>query len=190
MLLFTVALAISLVGYFAYTPININQNPNQMAPASEIERMLDRSRQLEQALKVQPDSVEMQAELGNIWYDAGIYYASLGEYARGDKYFKAATGPYQKALEKDPDRVYLRVDLATAAYYGGLDDLAGEQFQKAIQQDPKFFNARYNYGFFLYQRMNDAKGAIEQWEAALELSPDPQAKEVLESLITSAKEKN
>jgi Tfp pilus assembly protein PilF len=188
MLLFTVALAISLVGYFAYTPINIKRDAQQPAESSEIERLLDRCRQLEQALKVQPDSVEMQAELGRIRSEAGIYYASLGDYSRGEKYFKAAIEPYQKALEIDPDRAYLRVDLATAAFYGNLDDLAEEQFQKAIQQDPELFSARYNYGFFLYERKNDFQGAIEQWEAARELSSDPQVQEFLESLIASARE--
>lgn len=189
MIIFTIALSISLVGFFTHSPLEVGQS-QQLDADNEIQAMLDYSRQLEQAAKLEPDNHELQVSLGDIFYDLGIVYAGLGDHEQSDKYLKEATKPYLKALELDPNLINARVDLATAAYYSGQHELAEEHFQEAVSQDPEFINGRINYGHFLFFAQNDVEGALEQWELALELDPDPTTKSNLEALIEHAKEHN
>lgn len=184
MIIFTVALSISLVGLFTYSPIEVNPN-QEFNESSEIQSMLDMKRQLEQALKLDPDNEELHVNLGNLLYDLGIHYASAGDNVKANRYLKEATVPYLKALEIKPSLIGARVDLATAAYYSGQNDLAEEHFVKAIEQDPSFINGRINYGHFLLYAQGDKDGALEQWNKAMELEPDPTTRAKLETLISN-----
>lgn len=186
MIIFTVAISISLVGVFAYTPLDMPVN-QQAGQFSEIQTLLDYNRQLEQALKLEPDNEELHVSLGNILYDIGVYYAGEGDEAKATRYFKEATVPYLDALAINPQLIGARVDLATAAYYSGLYELAEEHFLKAIEQDPEFVNARINYGVFLYYAMGEPEKALEQWEAAAALDLEPSVRANVESLINMVK---
>lgn len=186
MIIFTVAIAISLVGVFAYTPLDLPAD--QGSQASQVQAMLDLSRQLEQALKLDPENHELHVSLGNILYDIGAYYANMGDEAKAVRYFKEATVPYLDALALDPDLMGARVDMATAAYYSGLYDLAEEHFQEAVERDPEFVNARINYGHFLYYAKGEPEKALEQWEAAAALDLDPAVRANVEALINMAKQ--
>lgn len=187
MIIFTVAISISLVGVFAYTPLDFSGS-QQVAQASEVQTMLDYSRQLEQALKLDPDNAGLHVSLGNILYDIGVFYANAGDEAKALRYFKECTVPYQNALAIDDRLLGVRVDMATAAYYAGLHELAQEHFQKAIEQDPAFANARINYGHFLFYAKGDPQGALEQWEAAAQLELEPSVRANVETLIGIAKQ--
>jgi tetratricopeptide (TPR) repeat protein len=186
MIIFTVAIAISLVGVFAYTPLDVPAN-QQAGQASQVQTMLDYSRQLEQALKLDPENKDLHVSLGNILYDIGAYYAGAGDEAKAVRYFKEATVPYLDALAIDPQLLGVRVDMATAAYYSGLYDLAEEHFLEAIEQDPGFVNARINYGHFLYYAKGEPEKALEQWEAAAALELEPAVRANVEALINMAK---
>lgn len=187
LLIFTVVLAISLVGLFSYTPIDFNSS-QQGVQASEVESLLDLERHLEQALKLEPDKAELYVSLGNTLYDLGIYYMGYGDSAKATRYFKEATAPYERALEIDPSLIGARVDLATAAYYAGLDELAEKHFQEAVRREPDFVNGRINYGIFLFYRKADPEAALEQWQAALTQELDPEVRSKVESMVEMAKD--
>jgi len=187
LLIFTVVLSISLVGLFSYTPVEFNRSQSGVQ-ARELESLLDLERHLEQALKLEPDNAELQVSLGNTLYDLGVYYAGHGDTAKANRYFREATGPYERALDIDPSLIGARVDLATAAYYAGLDELAEKHFQEAVRREPDFVNGRINYGVFLYYRKEDPKAALEQWQAALALDLDPALRSQLEAMVEMAEQ--
>ncbi|WP_227767132.1 tetratricopeptide repeat protein [Zhaonella formicivorans] len=155
---------------------------------SQLQSLRANIRQYEQAVKTNPNNVNLLVALANNQYDLGVQYFDVQNYEEGAKFFKAAVKSYQKALEQQPQNINIRVDLATAAFYSAQYDLAEEHYKKAIEQDPKFLNARMNYGIFLYNVRNDKKGAIAQWQAALETKPDAATAERLKKLIESAGE--
>lgn len=187
LIIFTVVLSISLVGLFSYTPVEINSNQPGVQ-AGELQSLLDLSRHLEQAIKLDPDNEELYVSLGNTLYDLGIYYAGYGDSGKANRYFKEATVPYEQALEIDPSLIGARVDLATAAYYAGLNDLAENHFQEAVRLEPDFVNGRINYGVFLLYGKGDPEGALEQWNAAMELELEPAVRSQLEALVEMANE--
>ncbi|HHW06619.1 MAG TPA: hypothetical protein GXX34_03640 [Clostridia bacterium] len=187
LLIFTVVLSISLVGLFTYTPLDFNTSQPGVQ-ASEVESLLDLQRHLEQALKLEPGNVELHVSLGNTLYDIGVYYAGYGDAGKAGRYFKEATVPYEQALEMDPSLIGARVDLATAAYYAGLDELAEKHFQEAVRREPDFVNGRINYGVFLFYRKEDPEAALEQWNAALALDLDPAVRSQVEAMVQMAQE--
>jgi len=125
--------------------------------------------------------------LANTQYDVAIeYYFVLQDYENGSRYMELAINSYQKVLQAEPDNIYVRTDMATLAYYVGNNELAKENFEKAIAQDPTFINARNNYGEFLLNSLGDTEGAIAQWQAILEMNPDPGTKSSIEAKINKA----
>jgi hypothetical protein len=77
---------------------------------------------------------------------------------------------------------------------GSQSEAAGEQFKKAIDTDPKYADAQYQYGLYLTSKATTDKdgkilpapGTIEALQKYLELKPDGQfaasAKELIAGL--------
>lgn len=187
MILFTVILSISLVGFFAYSPLQID-TPQGGGYTTEAQRMLEQIHRIEQGLTVDPENKNLWANLGNRLYDFSMFYAAYGDYDKANKYIEEATGPYLKALEIDPTMIEVRVDLGTAFFYAEKHDLAEEHFKKAVTDEPTFINGLVNYGVFLYSVREDVDAALEQWKAALELEPDSAIAASIEELISKISE--
>ncbi len=187
MIIFTVLLSISLVGFFAYSPLQIDSPQNQ-GYVTEAQRMMEQINRLEQGVKADPKNINLLIGLGNHFYDLSMFYAAYGDLEKAAKYIEESTKPYLQALEIDADLVAVRVDLATAFFYAGEYDLAEEQFKLAIESDPTFINSLVNYGVFLYSVREDKEAALEQWEAALKLEPDPVIAASIEEMITRVSE--
>lgn len=143
----------------------------------------------EETLKENPNDGDAWAQKANVEYSLGSLMYDTGKSEEGVKYFSDATESYQEALKYNGDDVYIRNDLASVAYYSGKYDLAETNFKKAIELDPKYVNARVNYGLFLYDIKKDYEGAKKEWEAALASKPENEEDvKTIESLIAIAKE--
>ena len=182
MIIFTVILSISLVGFFAYSPLPV-EGPQVDAHVAEVQEMLKQIRRLEHGLEIEPENEKLRASVGNRFYSLGMLYASHGEEEVSQKYFEEAVHSYLKALEINPQLVGVRVDLATVFFYIGEHDKAEEHFKQAVNDEPSFINGLINYGIFLYAVKEDREGAKEQWENALALNPDPLIKANIEDLL-------
>lgn len=186
LIILVVMISVSLVGSYL-----VWQSPQVNTPlfdqTNPLESLRHNIRLLQQALQTDPQNEDLLIPLGNSQYDLGAYYFDIQDYDQGRTYFEAAVASYEKALEKVPENINVRVDLATAAYYSQQYDLAEEHFQKAIELEPTFINARLNYGIFLLDVREDPEGAIKQWEAALETDPEPSVASYLNNLIESVK---
>lgn len=86
--------------------------------------------------------------------------------------FAKALEPYGKVLELEPDNVDVRVDRAVAAYASNNNEVAQEEFEKAITVDPANAKAYFNYGVFLYFGLNEPEEALAQWQKVVELNPE------------------
>jgi protein O-mannosyl-transferase len=112
---------------------------------------------LQQALRLDPDNVEVQNDLG---------YALL-EMGRVNESF-----PYlQKALEIEPNRAAVHYNLGNALLQTGLLDQAVASFKKAVEVDPTYVPAYSNLGRTLLQ-MGRADESLVYLQKALEIEPD------------------
>jgi tetratricopeptide (TPR) repeat protein len=102
--------------------------------------------------------------------------------------FKEAITYFQKALDIDPKNVAIRDDMASCMYFSGDVDGALDQLNKSLTYDPKFPGTLMNIGIIRWQGKNDAKAAIASWETLLKLNPNFPQKEMIEHLITQAKQ--
>ncbi len=125
--------------------------------------------------------------MGNSYYNLGNVYIFNDDQVKALEHFQQATNYYVKALNINPENSNVRLDLANAALLSGQKRLAEENYQKAIEQDPKFADARYHYGIFLLQQKKYDQ-AIEQWEAVLSLKPDDLTEQQVRSLIQLAQQ--
>ena len=134
--------------------------------------------------KADPGNVQLQITLGNEYYDAGVAASELAP-SEVQENFKQAVGAYQNALKtsKDPN---VMVDMATAAFKSGDNDLAEKTFKEALVLKPDFYNGLANYGIFLANVKQDLAGAIVQWQKAQNIAQSSSEKEQIKSLINQA----
>ena len=137
-----------------------------------------------QQAKVDPGNVPLQTALGNAYYDAGSA-AEAAAPTEVQENFKHAVEAYQNVLKtnKDPN---VMVDMATAAFSSGDNDLAEKSFKEALALKPDFYNGLLNYGVFLANAKQDFPGAIIQWEKAQTIAVDSTQKDQAKSLISQA----
>src|SRR5271157_1125209 len=102
--------------------------------------------------------------------------------------FKEAITYFQKALEVDPKNVPIRTDMASCMYYTGDVDGALAQLNKSLTYDPKHAGTLMNIGIIKWKGKNDVNGAISAWQTLLKLNPDFPQKEVIQHLITEARQ--
>lgn len=183
-LILTVVIGVGLVGSFTIWSLPPEVlNPQPAAPAAEPSaaaavqeqemQFTTTIRQLEQATKLNPDNFDLWLQLGNNYYELGnFYFLTSGDPARGSQEFARAVAAYQKALELQPAKVDVRVDMATAAYLAGQSDVAEQNFQQALQDNPDHLIAHLNYGVFLSDVKGDPGAALEHWQKVVELDPE------------------
>ena len=134
--------------------------------------------------KADPSNVQLQSALGNEYYDAGVAATEVA-LTEVQENFKHAVEAYQNVLKtnKDPN---VMVDMATAAFKSGDNDLAQKSFQEALVLKPDFYNGLVNYGIFLANGKQDLAGAISQWQKAQNVAQSTTEKEQIKSLIDQA----
>ncbi|MHB1654010.1 MAG: tetratricopeptide repeat protein [Desulfitobacteriaceae bacterium] len=137
---------------------------------------------LEKKLAAQPADVNTQLQLANAYYDLG---GTALEAAPNDApaYLDKAVSNYQAVLQTKADPNVM-VDMATAAFYGGKDDVAGEAFKKVVTVYPDFYQGHYNYGIYLFHVKQDSKDALAEWDHALQLKPTGPEADRLKQLIS------
>jgi len=120
-----------------------------------------------------PQNAEIQAEIGNIYFDRKEY----------DK----AIIYYQKSLELQPGNPNVETDLATCFHYTGRNDEALKLLDNVIKNRPDFPQALYNKGIVLIHGKNDIEGGIAVWEELLKSDLYPARREELEQSIQRLK---
>lgn len=155
-----------------------NAAADYQAQKSRIEAMVNQA-------KVDPSNGQLQSALGNEYYDAGVTAQSVAPSEAQDN-FKHAVDAYQNALKTQKNDVNILVDMATAAYYSGDNQLAENSYKEALTLKPDFINGLINYGFFLSQAKQDWAGALIQWQKALPLAQSSSDKEQVQAMINQA----
>jgi cytochrome c-type biogenesis protein CcmH/NrfG len=145
---------------------------SQMPSGPDTTRIRSQIVGLQGQLEQNPESFEILAGLGNAHYDIGDP-ASAIEY-------------YERALKIRPNSPGVIVDLGAMYRQKGDPDKAIEMFRKAIELDPQLPQAYFNLGMVLRMEKQDAKGAATAWKKYLELDPNSQAREFLQSEIAKA----
>lgn len=127
--------------------------------------------------------------------DDPAYYNNFALALAKDKKLDDAKANLAKAIQLDPagaGKYYY--NMGALLVNGGQNDAAGEEFKKAIDADPKYADAQYQYGVTLAAKAStDAAGkvvpvpgTIEALQKYLELKPDGQyagqAKELIAAL--------
>lgn len=119
---------------------------------------------------------------GNSYFTQAFDKLSRENYKDADKLFKDAIAEYEKALKETPDNKAVLGDLATAYFYTGNTDKAIDLVKKALEIDPNFSQARYNYAIYLGDGKKDYLGAIKELQKIK--SSDPKYKDA-QNLIQS-----
>lgn len=134
--------------------------------------------------KLDPGNILLQTALGNEYYDAGMAAEEVAP-TETEKNFKQAVEAYQIVLKtnKDPN---IMVNMATAAFYSGENDLAEKTYKEAIVLKPDSYNALGNYGVFLSQAKNDWAAALIQWQKAQTLAQNSADQDRIKTLISQA----
>ena len=188
----TICLLIGLaIGYFLRgsaspapaavpTPEATAQDPHagmgqQMPSLDQMKAMADKQAEpLLAKLKTNPNDAETLNQIGTLY--------------RATHQFKTAIDYYQKSLDINPKNVGARTDLASCMYYLGDVDGALGQLEKSLTYDPKHTGTLVNIGIMKWKGKNDVNGAITAWQQALKLNPDAQSKQLIEHMISQAKQ--
>ena len=147
----------------------------RMPSLDDMKRMADKQAEpLLEKLKADPKNVELLNK-------TALTYKAAHQ-------FKDAIAYFQKALDVDPKNVAIRTDMASCLYYTGDVDGALAELDKSLTYDPKHAGTLMNIGIIKWQGKNDVDGAIAAWQTLLKLNPNFPQKEVIEHMITEAKQ--
>lgn len=133
-------------------------------------RVADEARLLDQAVRLAPDSAQVQNALG---------LSALGRHA-----FGAAIAAFRQATTLVPDEPSLWVNLATAARGQGDDALEREALGRTLDLDRRHFMAQLRLAQ-LNERTGDTRAAVRGWQAVVQLAagiadPPPAIAELVE----------
>jgi tetratricopeptide (TPR) repeat protein len=110
------------------------------------------------AARAYPDCARAHYNLGKAWIEQSQPVNAAAE--------------FEAALRIRPDYSHAQAALADAlAKIPGRLDEAIAHYQAALDQDPNFAEARYNYGAAL-ARASRIQDAVAQWQAAIRIKPD------------------
>ncbi len=155
-------------------PPGMGQKP--MPTLDDMKRMADKKAEpLLAKLKTDPKNVDLLNK-------TALTYKSAHQ-------FKEAIVYFQKALDVDPKNVAIRTDMASCMYYTGDVDGALAELDKSLTYDPKHPGTLMNIGIIKWQGKNDVPGAVAAWQTLLKLNPNFPQKDVIEHMITEAKQK-
>jgi|GEM_PF-498785 len=163
---------------------NPNGSTNVPNSAADYQAKKIRIAAIAEQAKTDPNNIPLQNDLGNEYYDAGVAAQSVVP-TEAQENFKNAVIAYQNVLKinKDPN---VMIDMATAAFKSGDNDLAETSFKEALTLKPDLYNGLANYGVFLASVKQDLPGAITQWQKAQNLAPDSSEKARMGALISQA----
>jgi len=151
------------------------QQQQRMPSLDEMKQMADtKAAPLLAKLKADPNNADLLNQ-------AGVLYRAAHQ-------FQTAIGYYQKSLAINPKNVGARTDMASCMYYLGDIDGALAQLDKSLTYDPKHAGTLINIGIIKWKGKDDANGAIAAWQKALKVTSNPQDKEVIEHMISEAKQ--
>lgn len=190
-IIIAILVSFSMIGTaaFGYIYSNLSTPPSSSASApsstEQFKQQKSQVQSLELQAKAKPDDLGLQQQLADAYYDLGVTAQQVAP-AEAPTDFSQAIQGYQKVLKNKKD-INVLVDMATAAFYAGQNDLAEKSFKEALADKPDFPNALYNYGIFLAQAKNDLNGAIQLWQEALNKNPTGPDAENLKQLIAQAK---
>jgi cytochrome c-type biogenesis protein CcmH/NrfG len=146
-----------------------------MPTLEDMKRMADKqAAPLLEKLKTDPKNVELLNKIA-------LAYKAAHQ-------FKEAITYFQKALDLDPKSVPIRTDMASCMYYTGDVDGALAELNKSLTYDPKHAGTLMNIGIIKWRGKNDVNGAVAAWDKLLKLNPDFPQKDVIQHLITEAKQ--
>jgi cytochrome c-type biogenesis protein CcmH/NrfG len=129
---------------------------------------------LRNVLARDPKNVQANAQLGNLFFDAGRY--------------ADAVGPYQLAFAGDPGNVNLSTDLGTALWYSGKPDEAIAQFTKSLALNPTHPQTLFNLGIVKRDGKQDPAGAVQAWEKLLAANPTYVDRDKVQQLLEQARQ--
>jgi tetratricopeptide (TPR) repeat protein len=148
-----------------------------MPTLDEMKQMADKQAEpLLAKLKTNPNDAELLNQIGTMY--------------RSTHQFKTAIEYYQKSLAINPKNVGARTDLASCMYYLGDVDGALAQLDKSLSYDPKHAGTLVNIGIIRWKGKNDVDGAIASWQKALKVEPNAEGKQMIEHLISEAKQQH
>ncbi|HAW50663.1 TPA: hypothetical protein DCX16_06920 [bacterium] len=142
---------------------------------------------LNEAIKVNPEKTSSIYNLGVLYKDMGrlneaedifkkIGDRADGHYGLGMVYQKKgmldeAINKYKKAIEQDPNKLFLYHSLGSCYLEKGMFDEAILSFSDALKIEPNDPNAYYNLGI-VYWKKGSINEAISAYKKVLELSPN------------------
>ena len=151
-------------------------NANGAAPVptpAQMQQMADtQAAPLLEKLKADPTNTKLLENVGDIYYDAHLFPASI-DY-------------YQRSLKIDPANTGARTDMGTAYWYSGNPDAAIEQFQKSLTYEPTKASTLFNLGIVEWQGKMDINKAVATWQHLLDTNPNYEGKGKVDELIAQA----
>jgi|SRR5579863_1667495 len=149
--------------------------PQKMPTLDDLKRMADeKAAPLLAKLKSDPKNPQLLNQIG-------LTFKSAHQ-------FKEAAGYFQKSLQYDPKNIGVRADYASCLYYTGDVDEALAELNKTLAYDPKHAGTLMNIGIIKWKGKNDVDGAVAAWEKLLQYHPDFPQKDMVQHMITQAKE--
>jgi tetratricopeptide (TPR) repeat protein len=130
---------------------------------------LNRAELLLQKVQQDPRNADLRVQLGNAYYDAGLYQEAARAYEDGMAIKSQGPG--------------VETDLATCYHFLGQDDKALQALNRVLQEHPGFAQALFNKGVILQTARNDAAGAVAAWQELLRSNPDYPRRAELEQKI-------
>jgi tetratricopeptide (TPR) repeat protein len=124
-------------------------------------------------LKSNPNSPELLAGIGNLYYDAQQYSVAVDYYGR--------------ALKAKPADAAVRTDLGTAYWFMGNADAAISEFNKALTYAPDNPNTLFNRGLVRWKGKSDLAGAVADWEKLLATDPNYDGKDKVKEMMAEVK---
>ncbi|TGE33986.1 hypothetical protein [Desulfosporosinus sp. Sb-LF] len=176
----------AVVGYFVGggVPPGTNSSTKTTSATEDYQAKKARVEAMAQQAKTDPGNVPLQSALGDGYYDAGMAALDVAPTdAQGN--FKHAVEAYQNVLKTNKD-FNVVVDMATAAFYSGDNELAEKTYKEALVLKPDSYNALGNYGIFLSQAKKDWAGALTQWQKAQSVAQTSDEKDRMKTLISEA----
>ena len=161
-----IAVACLFVGYLAGSLLknvdigggsrNSAFQPSSPAPPAASSPIAD-IESLRQRAEDNPDNANLWIDLGNAYFDSGMYENAITAYAR--------------SLEIAPGNPDVLTDLGIMYRRTGSPPRAVEMFDEAIKADPEHTMSRFNKGVVLLYDLRDKKGAIEAWQELATIAP-------------------
>ncbi len=151
------------------------QTPKETPTLDDLKRMADK--------KAAPILEKLKSDPKNpqLWNQVGLIYKSAHQ-------FKEAAGYFEKSLQYDPKDLGVRADYASCLYYTGDVDGALAQLNQSLTYDPKHAGTLMNIGIIKWRGKNDVDGAVAAWEKLLQYHPDFPQKDLVQQMLTQAKQ--